>query len=78
MDLTGKTHALPKEVFFSLKMVCVICQDQTAVLTYFTCVSNFMGLHTHTLLQDWLFTEQMLWKQTVSHSLLSLRKAILP
>lgn len=50
MDLTGKTHALPKEVLcFFLKMVHLICQDQTAVLTYFTYVSNFMGLHSTAL-----------------------------
>lgn len=30
-------------VFFSLKIVCLICQDQTAVLSYFTYLGNFMG-----------------------------------
>lgn len=50
MGLTGKTHALPKEVSsFFLKMVCLICQDQTVVLTYLTYLSNFMGLHSTTL-----------------------------
>lgn len=35
-------------VFF-VKMVCLTCQDQTAVLPYFTYLSDFMGLHSTAL-----------------------------
>jgi len=35
--------------FFLLKTVCVTCQDQAAVLAYFTYLSNFTGLHSTAL-----------------------------